>query len=231
MIPDEWRKLATFVRSPVLPDKAAGISFANLRSVGALFLLDLVLMGSLLGLAFGLSALGLKIPENSLSAMKMSPTLIGAVVVIAPVLEELGFRGWLSGRPGQSVPLAILIIAVLATGFLTHPDLSSQGPILGGALVVAIIAAFMLRGQGPFSWFQRYFAWFYVLSCLAFGAVHLTNYKDVSALFLLLVIPQGLAGVIFGYSRVRYGLWSDITLHMLHNATFLTFAILQTSAS
>lgn len=231
MMPAEWRSFAAFLRAPRLPDKAAGISAAHLQAVGALFLLDLALMISLIGIAFAAIALGFEIPDNALGNMELTPMLVATIVLIVPLLEELAFRGWLSGRPAQLLPFAILIAAALLTGFVIRPDLAVQGGIIGAALLVAIAMAFKLRGRAPFGWFQRHFVWFYLLASLAFAAVHLTNYEDASPLFLLLVIPQGIAGLIFGYSRVTYGLWSNVMLHMMHNATFISFALLETATS
>ena len=43
---------------------------------------------------------------------------------------------------------------------------------------------------------------------------------------LALVVPQFIAGTIFGYARVQYGFWAGVLLHVLHNGTALGLALL-----
>ena len=75
--------------------------------------------------------------------------------------------------------------------------------------------------------FARHFAWFYFASALLFAAAHLMNYADGMTLALLpLVVPQLIAGLIFGYARVTYGLWSDMLLHMMHNGLLIGLIVL-----
>ena len=40
-------------------------------------------------------------------------------------------------------------------------------------------------------------------------------------MLLPFVVPQTIAGLIFGFARVRYGMWANIALHGLSNALFL----------
>ena len=63
---------------------------------------------------------------------------------------------------------------------------------------------------------------------LVFALAHLTNYSQVAVLILLpLVVPQLLFGLILGYARVTYGLWSDMLLHMMHNGLLIGLVVLQ----
>jgi membrane protease YdiL (CAAX protease family) len=39
------------------------------------------------------------------------------------------------------------------------------------------------------------------------------------------VLPQFIAGTLFGYMRVRYGFWTAVALHALHNGTALSLAL------
>ena len=63
---------------------------------------------------------------------------------------------------------------------------------------------------------------------LLFASAHLSNYaQDASPVLLVLVVPQLIAGLIFGYARITYGLWSDMLLHMLHNGLLIGLVVLQ----
>ena len=64
------------------------------------------------------------------------------------------------------------------------------------------------------------------LGALLFAAAHLGNYEGAALVLLPLVVPQLLVGLILGYARVTYGLWSDILLHMLHNGLLIGLVVL-----
>ncbi len=228
-IPAQWRLFAGFLRTPVLPDRAAGISRGAIAAILRLYLLDLLLMIGLLLVALGVYLTGFKFPDTALGTMELTPVLIALVVFGAPIMEELAFRGWLSGRPGQLVPLLVVAgtVALLPLVQRQHSVDTALATLLAmlAGLLLAILAAVLLRGRPPFGWFRRHFRWFYYLSALLFAGIHLTNYENTSPLFLLLVIPQGIAGLIFGFARVRYGLWASMVLHIIHNATFIGLAL------
>jgi membrane protease YdiL (CAAX protease family) len=228
-IPAEWRDFATFLRRPVLPERVTGIRLPAVGATLRLFALDLLLMGALIALAALATAMGYKLPENAIDGLDLGLLWLAIIVVVAPVVEELVFRSWLSGRPGH-VTAAIALLVGIALPVISGP----QGhPILvfgsfAIAVLVAIALLIWLRKHPPFPWFSRHFAWFYAASALLFALVHLTNYSQgASLLLLVLVVPQLLAGMIFGYARITYGLWSDILLHMLHNGLLIGLVVLQ----
>ncbi|WP_114521465.1 CPBP family intramembrane glutamic endopeptidase [Altererythrobacter sp. ZODW24] len=231
-IPAEWRRFGAFLRSPALPEKAAPFSLSSLRAVVVIFGLDLAAMSVIIGTAILIFSFGYELPSNKLAELELGLPIILLIVVGAPLFEEIGFRGWLAGRPAHVWPL--IIIGAAAFGL---PLLVGQGRplIVGGGLIIALIAAIILAwrlwGRTPFKFFSRYFGWFYALSTLAFAVVHLSNYDDANPAFLLLVIPQAVAGLLFGYTRVQYGLWASILLHALHNGTFIALAMMGKSAA
>ena len=225
--PGEWRDLAAFLRRPVLPERVTGIRLAALGATLRLFALDLVLMALLIGLAALATAFGFQLPENAIDQLDLGPLWLSIIVVGAPIAEELAFRGWLSGRPGHVTGLLAVLIGVaipIVSGPQAHPVL-----VLGSmaiAVLVAVGLLFWLRRRPPFRFFSRHFAWFYAASALLFASAHLANYSEgASPILLLLVVPQLIAGLIFGYARVTYGLWSDLLLHMLHNGLLIALVV------
>lgn len=228
----EWRCYFAFLRRPALPEKAAAASRATLAATLRLYVLDLLLVGTLLSLALVAVAAGFVPPDNALAELDFDAPTLFAIVVLAPVLEEIGFRGWLSGRAG-----AVLPIVLLGAGF-AGVMLGGQGNALLGAglfllaAVLALIFAIVLRKRPAWGWFQRFFALFFWLSTIAFALVHIFNYTEGSFLALLpLVLPQFVAGSIFGYARVNYGLWSAMLLHILHNGTLIGLVLLALEAT
>jgi membrane protease YdiL (CAAX protease family) len=226
--PGEWRTFAAFLRHPALPERMTGIRLAAIGKVLQLFALDLVLMALLLGLIQLATALGFSIPENAIDKLKLTPLLLALVIVLLPMGEEMVFRSWLSGRAGHVIAAVILIVGVvvpIVSGPQAHPIL-----LLGSlaiAAVVAIAIAFWLRKRPAMPFFVRHFVWFYFASALVFAGAHLMNYTDGITLALLpLVVPQLIAGLIFGYARITFGLWSDMLLHMMHNGLLVALIVL-----
>ena len=225
--PGEWRSFAAFVLRPALPDRATGPRLAAFGALLQLLVLDLLLMAVLIGGLAGLTALGVRLPGHLLEDLELGPALIAFIVVGAPLGEELVFRGWLSGRPGHVGATLVLLAAGLLAGAAL---LSLPGPrgalALVAVLVLGVAAAIALlwrkRGQPPMGWFARHFRWFYLLSALAFASIHLTNFTEGNAALLLpLTLPQLLLGLILGYARVSFGLWSSMLMHGLHNTLFI----------
>src|SRR5690606_39748713 len=65
------------------------------------------------------------------------------------------------------------------------------------------------------------YPWLFHLSAIAFGAVHLYNfrlYEMPLSLMPLLVLPQWFTGLVLGWMRVRRGMGASILLHGLFNA-------------
>jgi membrane protease YdiL (CAAX protease family) len=225
--PSEWRGFAAFLRRPVLPERMTGIRFAAIGRVLQLFALDLVLMGLILGLIQLATAIGFHIPSNEIDKLKLTPLLL-LVIVLLPMGEEMVFRSWLSGRAGPMIALVVLAVGVaipVISGPQAHPIL-----LLGSLAIAALLAigvAVWLRTRRAMPFFARHFVWFYFASALLFAAAHLMNYSDGITLALLpLVVPQLIAGLIFGYARVTFGLWSDMMLHMMHNGLLVGLIVL-----
>jgi membrane protease YdiL (CAAX protease family) len=228
-VPGEWRAFAAFLRRPALPQRVTGIRPCAIAATAKLFALDLVLMGLLLVVIGLASAAGVKLPESAIDKLTLGPLWLAIIVVMAPVAEELAFRSWLSGKPGHVAGFAALFLGLavpVLSGMQGHPILLLGGFSIG--LIVALALLYWLRKHPPFPFFSRHFVWFYAAASLVFALAHLTNYSQGAALILLpLVIPQLLVGLILGYARVTYGLWSDIALHMSHNALLIGLVVLQ----
>jgi membrane protease YdiL (CAAX protease family) len=222
------RAFVGFLRRPVLPDHVTGLRLPALGGTLGLFALDLAMMTVLVSVALMAWILGFTLPSSVVGELQLGPGLIAAIVVVAPIGEELIFRSWLSGRPGHVGAAAVLLATI---GYLLIADLQGHPLLLlgslAGGLAIAIALAIGLRRRASFAFFARHFAWFYFAGAAAFALVHLTNYSSGAAAVLLpLVLPQLLVGLILGYARVTYGLWSNILLHMLHNGLLIGLVLL-----
>ena len=165
--------------------------------------------------------------QRAIDKLDLGPWWLLAIVVVLPIGEELTFRAWLSGRPGHVTAIVVLLaaaaLAVLSTP-QAYPILALGSLAIGIGLALGLL--FWLRHRPPFPFFSRHFGWFYFIGALLFAAAHLGNYEGAALVLLPLVVPQLLVGLILGYARVTYGLWSDILLHMLHNGLLIGLVVL-----
>jgi len=230
--PVQRTPLLAFLRKPSLPDRATGLDLEGLLGVLRLYAVDFAAMCVLAALALVALATGFEFPSNSLNEITLTSGVIALIVLGAPLMEELAFRSWLSGRPGHW--LALLVVGaglfVMTQTDVTRSDAAVNFKAIGAALVTgaaAIASIYILRGRPPFRWFAFSFPVVFWLVTLAFALVHLANYTEGTLLVLLpLVIPQFIAGALFGYARVQYGLWAAMLLHAMHNGTAVALVLL-----
>jgi membrane protease YdiL (CAAX protease family) len=164
--------------------------------------------------------------------LDMSPAaLVVSFVVIAPVTEELLFRGWMSGRVA-SLRFALYGAAALALllGSLAVPA-GDRLPVALAA-VAAVFAGIVHWGltqrrdaRVP-DWFVRHFAPIVWGSSLVFGLIHLGNYTGfANPVGLLVVLPQAIGGLLLAYVRTRIGLTAAILYHAAYNGVFAAMEV------
>ncbi len=235
----EWKQFGAFLKRPQLPDRAPMPNLASVAAVLRMLGLDLVIMIVLLGIAGAVMSSGIDLPETALSGMEITGAVVFAAVIVAPIAEEIVFRGWLSGRPGHILALALLIgggmgAAVVAGTGTGTGDLQAMGSAALAGFVSAVLAGaaiFLLRRRGAIGWFARFFPAFFWLSTVGFACVHLLNFPpEQIAMALPLVLPQFATGAILGYLRVNHGLWASMLLHLLHNGAFISLVLLASGA-
>ena len=221
----EWREFGAFLKRPTLEVSAK--SKGALTVLARIYALDLLAMAVLIGLASLLIAAGAYIPATALAGMEFTWGIIAMVVIGAPVMEEIAFRSWLSGKPAVIAALLVLLAGGIGFG-LAHIALPPLGLALAMAGIVGAGAAlYLLRNKPTLGWFARGFPAFFWLSTIAFALVHLANFDEGSpAILLPLVLPQFILGSMLGYVRVRFGLWAAIVLHAAHNGTAVAIAAL-----
>ena len=150
-----------------------------------------------------------------------------AAVLLAPVLEELQFRGWLTGRIAALRFAAYGFVALALFGATMLVPAEYALPMAWGA--VAVVLAGLIhwsltrhRDTAVPAWFTRHFHWIVWGSTLLFGLIHLGNYEALhSPLGLLVVLPQTIGGLLLAYTRTRLGLVAAMLHHAAYNAVFL----------
>lgn len=150
-----------------------------------------------------------------------------AFLVIAPVLEELAFRGWLTGRIAALrfalhgfAALALFMAALYVPGeYQTAVSLAGLAAVFAGLIQWGRTRA---QDTAVPAWFTRHFHWFVWGSSLLFGLIHLGNYEPLThPLGVLVVLPQTIGGLLLAYTRTRLGLGAAMAHHAAYNALYL----------
>ncbi|HQS71001.1 MAG: hypothetical protein B7Y36_04205 [Novosphingobium sp. 28-62-57] len=226
MIRAALTEFAIFLRNP-RPMSASGLNADGavarwlVLSVLQIVVLGLVVMPLILAWqkAFGLPS------PNAFDGL--SPlALWGGAVLLAPVLEELFFRGWMSGRPA-ALWLTLVVIAGLGlfAAFGRGNPLAAGAIWLGTAIVAGAAWWRTRRDKQVSATFTRAFPVLFYLVTVLFALMHVFNYPHVSAVVLPMVLPQFWSGLMLGYIRVRLGLLAAILAHVASNAVMLTAAL------
>lgn len=147
-------------------------------------------------------------------------------LLLAPVLEELLFRGWLTGRIA-ALRFALYGMAALVlflASLLVGPGLAQFVGLAGVATAIAGLVHWShtrRRDSAVPAWFTRHFHWFVWGSTLLFGLIHLGNYEQLThPLGVLVVLPQTIGGLLLAYTRTRLGLRAAMAHHAAYNALF-----------
>lgn len=231
MIEQAFKAMA-FFKSPKLPDSAAA-GFSGRKTLALFIVLAAATIATSIVLLPFVWLLGAGQSSQLSGALSADPLrLVLTVMILGPIVEEILFRSWLSGRWRDIVGAGVFGVILYGAAWLLPPEFISDG-IWQGHLVLAIaFAAFgavlTLMGSDARSLhFKRAFPLIFWLSVVIFGALHLTNYAGSGGWALLVfTMPQILAGAFFGFARVTIGLPSAMALHIAYNAVPVTAALL-----
>ncbi|MBK0381393.1 CPBP family intramembrane metalloprotease [Pedobacter sp. SD-b] len=151
-------------------------------------------------------------------------------VCIAPVLEECIFRYQLRSFTAANFFVGFSII------YGVYDYLNTYGEVALCLLVLIAIIIFNnwlnkdIRVKFKFKFIKSTFPTYFYLIVLIFGLVHSTNfinYKQYGFAIIIWVLPQMFGGLILGFTRMKYGLYSAIMLHCTYNlfsiGTFILF--------
>ena len=221
-----FRQVLAFVRSPAPPEYSAQGRGARARLFAIVFALDVAIAALLICCQLLAEGLGADLPE--IEKLDMSPVAFAfAAVVVMPVLEEIVFRGWLSGRKpdlefaGGAAVLFLIVSLIGALGLVSDEGLAALA--LGGLFLLWLRWLTRRRdtSQVP-DWFARHYGRIVYASALIFGSVHLTNFDGFHPVNLLMVVPQTVGGLLLAFTRTRLGLGAAMVQHALFNALFLS---------
>ena len=165
-------------------------------------------------------------------------SVVLAVIVLGPLIEEVMFRGWLSGTWRSMCGSALFVGLV----FGVLPRMDGLFPVSATIiqLGLAVIGLIGFRLLSPIDsgkrlpYFHRAFPYLYWAQGLVFGVLHFQNVSTNSPIIAVLsTLPLVICAWIWGYARICLGLGSAVLLHAAYNvpavAGMLALAMLQSS--
>ncbi|ASJ89503.1 type II CAAX prenyl endopeptidase Rce1 family protein [Porphyrobacter sp. CACIAM 03H1] len=210
----------TFVAQPMAWGPAAALALL------ALLVLDLALGLLAMGMAEGLDRLVPILPEPIEEDITLAEDAFLSLL-LAPLLEELLFRGWLSGRLA-ALHFALYGLAALAlfmASLFAGPGAATALALAGvGAVIAGLVhwSRTRHRDREVPAWFIRHFGKLVWGSTLLFGLIHLGNYEPLNhPLGVLVVMPQTIGGLLLAYTRTRLGLTAAVAHHSAFNVVAL----------
>ncbi|RJY09698.1 type II CAAX prenyl endopeptidase Rce1 family protein [Aurantiacibacter aquimixticola] len=216
--------LLAFLRRPRI-EANENLSIGNRFSIGAgLFAISLAVTA-----VFGLLALPIILATDLTTGERLNEALAGsawsvmlAVVLIGPLVEEIIFRGWLSGTWRAVFASALALGTIYAGSAIVDPYFAEGSAVKSGLLALGAVAIVLGlspldRGRRIVGFGQAFPTIFYV-QAIIFGALHFTNYAATSPVIALVAtLPLVACGLIWGYARIRLGFASAVMLHAAYN--------------
>lgn len=223
LVPD----IISFILRPRMMERSSGWTWITLLLVGGIVAFDLGLDWMLKFWLERADQTLFDLPELVNIERSLRAEIL-SLLILAPIVEEALFRGWMSGHRAS-----LRFVAWGAFGF--GLVLLSETPFTDSFWVVLVAVGLLASAFGFIqwirtrnrdddvpAWFARNFHWLVWMSALLFGGLHLFNYQDITGPIALLVVsPEILGGLLLAYSRVRFGLRAAILHHAAYNLYFM----------
>jgi membrane protease YdiL (CAAX protease family) len=219
---------ARFLLRPTYAAQPLASASERLRVLLSAGAVHLVLLAVVVGPLWLASRSAGVLPAPDVEAESLAASSL-AFLVIAPLLEELVFRGWLTGRVAglRFAACGFAAMGLMLAGVALVPD---HGRLLAwagtGVALAGLVHWSLTRERGHARTvppaFIRYFGGIVWAQALLFGAIHLGNYADLTnPLGLAVVLPQVLGGLLLAFIRTRAGLAAGMAYHAGYNALVL----------
>jgi membrane protease YdiL (CAAX protease family) len=218
---DLWQ----FVKAPrldFLPDRPHQVWVVAFLTV---VFVDIAILDNILDLFFYLIETNGYNPPTPIESNWSDYREYISLLFLAPLIEELAFRGWVNGRKRN----IIAFIAFSPLIFFEFTNLvgvsESVIAVVSLILIVAVPAWWMTQSRKPQPvpvWFAKNFRWIIYGSAVVFGLTHISSYFDFEwGPDALYVLPQAVGGLLMAYTRLRFGLLAAMLHHALFNAYYI----------
>lgn len=231
-----FRDIIAFLRHPRLkPAEGKSVRFKIYDTIGLYLLKFVALIPVVLFFALVYD------PENVQSismAERFSPILlllIGGLVL--PFFEEVGFRLSLVFKPIYLAMTSSVLLYYFLTKVVFQTKISmadeSFAVRVGASVVLGVLLFPMLTHTSVAdrlsTFWEKHFRLIFYVACIVFASMHITKYETTLTNVLLLPIltfPQLLSAIIYGYTRVAFGFWYPVLLHVTMNSAMISLSLL-----
>ncbi len=155
-----------------------------------------------------------------------------ALIVLGPLVEEMIFRGWLTGTGRALCGTAVFLVMFYGVAYLMKGSLSEELGLSVQLLVSALaFLVFLLIERGetsaPPHFYRIVFPFLFWIQGIVFGSLHFGNIQGSSSILpFLMTAPLIIVGWIFAYARIVTGIGGAWLLHALYNLPLAVGAIL-----
>lgn len=218
-------------KTPIsFPDEEM-IWHSKIRDIITYFMLEIILIIPIILVLSLLDKLHI-LPENA-NKLKSTDSILEVFLFgafIMPIFEEFFFRSHLTkAKWNFSFCLLALLYFLLFVANLFDNSIPNNH-IFKIIAIPTIILIFLIGEKlNLFEFWKQNFGVFFYIVVITFASVHLTNfdYKKTSLWLLpILISPQILSGLFFGFIRIRYGIIYSILFHSLGNSTLTILKLL-----
>jgi len=198
-----------------------------------IFLINLFLtiLGSIL-ITFVVAKFDISSNNISQHLQYISILILGLInYLIMPFMEELKYRLFLIFKP-VNISITFFIVSFSIISLLNKSSIFEfdrfflpkfiSSILIGISVFLVLNRELRIRDFFEKVWI-KYFKYFFYFSVLIFGISHLNKYSLSPGIYFLsplLIAPQLISGTIWGYVRVKYGIFWSTLHHIIHNLCF-----------
>lgn len=209
------KKFLHFLKKPIYNESFVRIEWSDFFILlGVLFLLEMPL-GVMIKIIIKVSGLEAK----HLPSPYLKRIILG--LIIGPFFEELLMRLYLVFTKRN-----ILLLIVTCFGLALYFFFQEQGiKVVIFIVMFFIFFLVILNFSKCRFFFIKYYMHFFYFTAAVFGLLHISNFTGITFMNFMLtpiiIIPQIIMGLFFGYIRVTYGFFYSTVFHSLVNIPIL----------
>lgn len=243
-------ELLYFLKNPVSVKNHEGTGSQLLKGIIEILIIKILTTIPVFIIIGKLKGMGIvpKITHAGMSTLIKSNDLLTILImsfqllILAPIVEELAFRGILRFNKVNFIISASLSISFVFTKLTyIYEPLSNYFGLMSFSVAVAavalIISPFFLYIAQHFNdeiihqYQTKKLSITLWISCTLFALVHINSNMNQLVVWVIpiLILPQFISGFYFSFTRLKYGLKGSILLHVLANALVWSAAMFKSS--
>ncbi len=225
--------LADFLRRPKLGDVPELAIREKLTSAAWLFTFSMAItaLSGILALPIVLTTDMMAGEQIGKALNASAASIVISVILLGPLVEEIIFRGWLSGSwraiTASALSLAVIYGSPAILDYFSIGEPRLRQTIIVTATIVTLFLWSPIDRARRIAGFEKAFPVIFWIQAIAFGALHFQNYASSSLTVSLgMSLPLVGCGLLWGHARIKLGLGWAIMLHAAYNVPAALGAII-----